>query len=521
MATTYNEIDEYAARWIGNLTAAGHVAPGVVDTRSIAELTAEDVRHARQVHFFAGIAVWSAALRAAGWPDDAPIEMLTAAVMPSTTLTSAATLYRAHERSWSRSNAACKPPNRGHGPTRSNMVDVKSKSESVVVSSSLLSCTLQLDALKRAAVTMARVADAKSTMPILAYVAIRAFDDGVVLCATDLNVTATAHVAHHKGAPYATGGFAVPAKQLAATMKQLSDGYVTLSVRESCLVVSNASITSVIRGMPDRDCPKYPNDKDETLTWYPGEASELARLIDACEASVCKDETCFHLNGILYENPTGNRARMVSTDGHRLTRCDTIAHGALLLPSNGVIVPRKGATEISKMVAEGKRRKLSAVSMAIKGPHLFVRLGDSTIATKLIDAQFPPYEQVIPKECKILATFETKPLIAALKRAKLACSETRCIKLTLADRKLTLSSDNPDTGETKESLPMETLFDGTFAIGVSAPYMLDALDGIDCKHVTIGLVDVLDPILVRSTHDAVQYSIDRAPYAAIVMPMRI
>jgi DNA (cytosine-5)-methyltransferase 1 len=73
MTATYNEIDEYASRWIGNLIAADHVAPGTVDSRSIVDLTAEDVRHATQAHFFAGIAVWSAAARAAGWPDIAPI----------------------------------------------------------------------------------------------------------------------------------------------------------------------------------------------------------------------------------------------------------------------------------------------------------------------------------------------------------------------------------------------------------------------------------------------------------------
>ena len=73
MTATYNEIDEYAADWISNLVSHGHVAPGRVDTRSITELVAEDVRHARQAHFFAGIAVWSAAARAAGWPDDAPL----------------------------------------------------------------------------------------------------------------------------------------------------------------------------------------------------------------------------------------------------------------------------------------------------------------------------------------------------------------------------------------------------------------------------------------------------------------
>jgi DNA (cytosine-5)-methyltransferase 1 len=71
--TIYNEIDPYAAKWIGNLVAAGHVAPGEVETRSIRELQPGDVRDHVQSHFFAGIAVWSHALRSAGWPDDCPV----------------------------------------------------------------------------------------------------------------------------------------------------------------------------------------------------------------------------------------------------------------------------------------------------------------------------------------------------------------------------------------------------------------------------------------------------------------
>lgn len=70
MPAFYNEIDKYAAQWTRNLIDAGLVAPGVVDERSIADLKPEDVRDATQAHFFSGIAVWSHALRLAGWPDD-------------------------------------------------------------------------------------------------------------------------------------------------------------------------------------------------------------------------------------------------------------------------------------------------------------------------------------------------------------------------------------------------------------------------------------------------------------------
>lgn len=69
----YNEIDPFAAQWLRNLIDAGHIAPGVVDTRSIEEVTANDLKGFKQCHFFAGIGVWSYALRRAGWPDDRPV----------------------------------------------------------------------------------------------------------------------------------------------------------------------------------------------------------------------------------------------------------------------------------------------------------------------------------------------------------------------------------------------------------------------------------------------------------------
>lgn len=73
MTAYYNEIDPYAAQWLRNLIAAGHIADGVVDTRSIEDVQPDDLREFTQCHFFAGVGVWSHALRAAGWPDDRPV----------------------------------------------------------------------------------------------------------------------------------------------------------------------------------------------------------------------------------------------------------------------------------------------------------------------------------------------------------------------------------------------------------------------------------------------------------------
>lgn len=73
MPAYYNEIDPYAAQWLRNLIAAGLIAPGDVDERSIADVRADELHEYNQCHFFAGIGGWSLALRLAGWPDDEPV----------------------------------------------------------------------------------------------------------------------------------------------------------------------------------------------------------------------------------------------------------------------------------------------------------------------------------------------------------------------------------------------------------------------------------------------------------------
>lgn len=73
MTAYYNEFDPFAAEWLRKLIEHGHIAPGIVDERSIEDVTPADLAGFTQCHFFAGIGVWSHALRSAGWSDDTPI----------------------------------------------------------------------------------------------------------------------------------------------------------------------------------------------------------------------------------------------------------------------------------------------------------------------------------------------------------------------------------------------------------------------------------------------------------------
>lgn len=98
----YNEIDPYAAQWLRNLIAAGHIAPGDVDERSIEDVKPDDLRNYTQCHFFAGIGVWSYALRNAGWPDNKPVWTGSCPCQPFSAATQmlGSTLYKLTWKQW-------------------------------------------------------------------------------------------------------------------------------------------------------------------------------------------------------------------------------------------------------------------------------------------------------------------------------------------------------------------------------------------------------------------------------------
>lgn len=376
--------------------------------------------------------------------------------------------------------------------------------------------------LKRITAMMARIADRKSSIAMLANVAIRVDTNGTMFAATDLNIHLT-YIAPWYGS---RGGLCVNAKSLADLAKSVKGspgpgGRESVEMRQGtalALTVASDGLDTTLIAAHERDFPKIPTT---TKPYTAIDGDKLAALIGSVAYATCQDETRFHLGGVYLETD-GKSARVVATDGHRLTLAQDMCIEEDGLPrSKGVIIHGKGARELVKLLqtAEGK------TSACVDGDRLYVRRGGWEIAIKLIDAKYPPYEQVIPKEHKRVCTVERKPLMAALKRAKAMCTRTRGAKLTLADGKLTITSDHPDQGSSSESLKASSEYadnGGGFVIGISAEYLLQAIDEIDDKHVTIEAGAELDPVLVRGTEDACNtVGVMASRYLNVTMPMRI
>ncbi len=357
------------------------------------------------------------------------------------------------------------------------------------------------------------VADKKSTMPILSNVLLKTDGSTLKASATDLfmavTATAQAQVARQ-------GSLAVPAKELIERVKAMPEGPVQIVATEG----STALIKAVglkrefrLRGMPGEDFPALPAP-DPNAEAIHVSAGTLADLVARTHFSVSADETRPHLNSALLEWE-GETARMVTTDGHRLSKYEVHAPGAagnfaLLMPLKGVVELRRLCDEIK---AEKGDKDGGILALLRGGPNVFFVREDSSLAIKLVDAQFPPYQQVIPQKTAHAVHVPRTVLVDVLKAMSVAASErTGSVKMSLTKGAMRVSSENPDSGDGVDELAVE--YGGPdLTIGFNVRYILDCLGALDEDEVELGFSGELDPVVVKP--------VSARNFLGIVMPMRI
>lgn len=347
------------------------------------------------------------------------------------------------------------------------------------------------------------IADRKSTMPMLANALLRTEGDGKLLvAATDLNVSVSAEL---KSKNTSEGGITVAAKALSDIVANMPGDEITVKKAENNWAeIRSGKVDYRLVGMPDRDFPKIPDHRE--VEWSEVDTATLKEMIDKTLFSVCNDETRFHLNGVLFES-ADDTARMVSTDGHRLSKVERKLAGGPKL-SAGVIIPKKGVVEIKRALELAG----TTCKLAVKTPYVFVSAADVHLAVKLIESQFPPYDQVIPKEHSRELRVDRHMLLDSLKRAQLMSSETRGVKLSLDSGVVRIASDNPDLGEVREEIEADYQGD-EMSIGFNPKYVIELLGQVSADNVELLLSGELDPVLVRPAADP--------DYLGVVMPMRI
>jgi DNA polymerase III subunit beta len=363
------------------------------------------------------------------------------------------------------------------------------------------------------------VAERKSTMPVLSNVLLAVDGPNALrLAATDLYLAISGRIPAEvsKG-----GSVAVPAKDLFERVNNMPDGPIHIASQENWTTTLKASGSArryTLRGMPGDDFPPLPVAAEGAPS-LALEVDVLRELIAKTYYSISTDETRAHLNSALFEWD-GDIVRMVTTDGHRLSKMEVQVPGrqasaTMLIPLKAIQELRKICDEILSEVGKGSVPKDAKPQLQItqSGSSAFFQGGGTTFSVKLVDAQFPPYAQVIPQNSDKKVKVPRAPFAEALRAVSIAASErTGGVKLGISNGTMRITSESPESGDGFDEVPVE--YGGAnITIGFNAKYFLDVLGALEDDEVALGLSGELDPAVLRPGGER--------NFLAVVMPMRI
>jgi len=364
------------------------------------------------------------------------------------------------------------------------------------------------DLLKGISTVQSAVA-AKNTMPILANVLLEARDKKLEFVATDLDMGIRCSV---QAEVVEKGSITINAKKLSDIVRELPEASVDLEIDDNHKMILICQKSNFkVHGLPKDDFPILPEVKKDKVFKVKG--SLLQEMTRKTIFAVSTDETRYVLNGVFFQ-VEGGKLRMVATDGHRLAFIQKKLEGKSDEKCS-VIIPTKTLNELSKAISDvgkGKEDEVIVEIMATDNQIKFVVEGVEIIS-RLIEGQFPNYEQVIPKESDKKVEASTSELASATRRVAILTSEkSNSIRYQIKPGKLSISSKTPDMGEAKED--MDVNYKGEeISIAYNAKYVLDVLKNVVTDTVSIELTQPLSPGVLRPKGDA--------DYLCVIMPMRV
>lgn len=346
----------------------------------------------------------------------------------------------------------------------------------------------------------------KTTLPVLANILFDATNDGVWMSGTDLDVSVRIKVAAEVSE---TGTITAPGKKLQEIARELPDQAVEVATRGDQVELRCGRSHFKINGLPAEEFPTLP-DVGFDEAWSIG-AKDLQNLIQRTAFAVSTEESRPILNGVLWEVHDGDM-RMVATNGHRLARMGVKAGSGAPTTSN-LIVPPAALGQVQKLFGDQE-----SVEVAKGGNHLGFRAGSTEVYTRLIDGQYPNYEQVIPRDNDKDAIIGKKELASAVKRmAVVASDQTHRIRMKFAKDRVELNVLTPDLGEGHDEL--EVQYDGDeVEIGFNANYLLEVLRYMPTDEVKMTFkaperAATVEPVWADDD--------GREDYLCLVMPLRL
>lgn len=339
----------------------------------------------------------------------------------------------------------------------------------------------------------------KATLPILSNILIETQSGGLKLTATDLDIGISCIVPVDI---QEQGAITIPAKRFGDIIKELPGENIMLTTKKNNLVIiETESCQFKVMGLSPEEFPKLPEFKDKQVVKL--EQSTLKHMLNLTSFAVSYDETRYILNGVLFKIKK-NSLILVATDGKRLAVIEKKIEQGLDAGVN-IIIPIKTIQELNRNLKED-----GEVSLIIGNNQALFDLGGIVVISRLIEGEFPDYQQVIPPVSENKVGVDREHLLLAVKRAALLSTlDYQAVKLEVFKDRVVVSKSTPDIGESYEELPAE--YKGKeIAIGFNPTYLVDVLKNLSEGKIQLEVSDSEKPAVVRING-----------YTYIVLPMRL
>lgn len=368
---------------------------------------------------------------------------------------------------------------------------------------------------------VARNLPTRPTVPVLAGVLLTGTEDGLTISGFDYEVSAEVQVPAEIASP---GSVLVSGRLLSDITRALPGKPVDVTVEGTRVSLTCGSARFSLPTMAVEDYPALPALPEETGVVS---ADLFGEAIGQVAVAAGKDDTLPMLTGIRVEI-SGESVVLAATDRFRLAVRELTWSTSSPSLEAAVLVPAKTLAEAAKAGTSGSEVHLALGAGAAVGKEglLGIRSAGKRSTTRLLDAEFPKFRQLLPSEHTAIATIGVAELTDAIKRVALVADRGAQIRMEFGDGVLRLSAGADDVGRAEEDLPVE--FAGEpLTIAFNPTYLTDGLGSLHSDRVTFGFTTPSRPAVLRPAGDDDQvegsgpFPAVQTDYVYLLMPVRL
>lgn len=352
------------------------------------------------------------------------------------------------------------------------------------------------------------IIERKSNMPILSTVLLTASASELHISATDLELgfqqILSANVIQD-------GSITISGRKLFEILKESNALEVHIKEKEDHWVyISDNNARFNLSCLAADEYPSFVEPEGVSLVEADGE--KINEMINKTIYSVTREDAGFKLSGIFTQKIESNGnvlLRMVATDGHRLSMVDKPIKGLESLDlGDGILVPKKGMSEINKMASEG-----GMIQIGFKEKNCVAKRQNVLLVIRLLDSRFPDYKGVIPDESDYYIDVDRILLLDAMRKMLILSNEKyRAVKIILEDDMMELNSTNPDLGDANIKMKIE--YRGKrLEAGFNPQYFMEMLQSMESEMIKMGFINESKPCILTGEADE--------GFLGLLMPMKL